>query len=532
MRRDGSFLASTQTSSSKFFSTESISKYDVKKKNVVVALSGGVDSSVVAASLRTSIVACVHMTNWNPHEEEGGAPAPTPASAKTTSLTNAAATSPATSSPSCSGASDYADAQAVARLLQLPLYHVQFQSQYYHEVFEPFLNEIRRGRMPNPDVSCNSRIKFGALKEHVCERFGKDAWLATGHYARLWHRHFDMSPPGCLLPTLREHAVLRQWLDMHPTTSVDNNSETWLLQAADASKDQSYFLAGCQSRHFQQVLFPLGDRFKKDVANDRSFPNGDLSDNDSKTVRQQALELGLPTARKRDSTGICAVGRSSSRNGFRALVRDYLPPSTSPVQFVDVDTQCVVGRSGDNDDGFDHACLYTVGQGARISGASTRYFVTNVSTEENVVHVCAGTHHPSLYADSIEFRMQWVCEGMEALVKLFQADCKQSNRLSLPSLRVTCRIRHLQPLMNARLVRSSNDGRYVLHLDRPTRAVTPGQMAVVYLGLVCLGGGPIERRGSTYLERNEPLPDRLYRSGHNDTSLLPAATVFAVAART
>jgi tRNA U34 2-thiouridine synthase MnmA/TrmU len=152
-----------------------------------------------------------------------------------------------------------------------------------------------------------------------------------------------------------------------------------------------------------------------------------------------------------------------------------------------------------------------------------------VSVESNVVHVCAGTHHPALYADSIEFRMQWVCSAMEELLDLPEAD--QPNGRSLPHLRVTCRIRHLQPLMTAHLVRSSNDGRYVLQLDRPTRAVTPGQMAVVYLGLVCLGGGPIERRGSNYLERNEPLPDRLYRGGHNDTSPLPStATVLAFAA--
>jgi tRNA U34 2-thiouridine synthase MnmA/TrmU len=467
----------------------------------VVALSGGVDSSVVAASVRESIRVCVHMTNWNPHE---GAP---------TTTTTTTTTTTATTSPACSGASDHADAQAVARVLNVPLHHVQFQAEYYHAVFEPFVDEIRRGRMPNPDVRCNSQIKFGALKDYVRDRFGTDSWLATGHYARLWHRHVDdpLSPPDCLVATLSEHAVLRHWLDMRSSRLEDEDNATWLLQAADASKDQSYFLAGCQSRHFQQVLFPLGDSFKKDAsAVEGMTPRNGAG---SRTVRQLALDFGLPTARKRDSTGICAVGRT--RNGFQAFARDYLPPSSSPVIFVDVDTERVVG-SVEND----HASLYTVGQGARISGASTRYFVTSVSAEDNVVHVCAGTHHPALYADSIEFRMQWVCEAMEELMDL-QAD--QSTNPSLPSLRVTCRIRHLQPLMDARLVRSAN-GHYLLHLDRPTRAVAPGQMAVVYLGLVCLGGGPIERRGSTYFERNEPLPDRLYRGGHNDTSLVPLAS--------
>lgn len=487
-----------------FFSTTDTSS--IGTKNVVVALSGGVDSSVVAATGREYIRACVHMTNWNPHE---GAPTTAPAA------TAAADSPPSPLSPACSGASDHADARAVAQALGLPLHHVQFQAEYHHFVFEPFLDEIRRGRMPNPDVHCNSRIKFGVLKEYVWDRLGVDSWLATGHYARLWHRHVDAAPPDCLGPTLRENAGLRQWLEMRSDSRFDcEDSATWLLQAADASKDQSYFLAGCRSRHFRQVLFPLGECFKKDAARRASSLNGDLHHSHSRTVRQLALDWGLPTARKRDSAGICAVGRT--RGGFQALVRDYLPPSASPVLFVDVDSQRVVGRVGD-----DHACLYTVGQGARISGAATRYFVADVSVKENVVHVCSGTHHPALYADSLEIRMQWVCEAMEELMDL--QDDQSTTGGSSPSLRVTCRIRHLQPLMQACLIRSS-DRRYLLHLDQPTRAVTPGQMAVVYLGLVCLGGGPIERRGSTYFERNEPLPERLYRGGHNDTSPLTASS--------
>jgi tRNA U34 2-thiouridine synthase MnmA/TrmU len=122
------------------FSTEAIrirsNEATTKKKNVVVALSGGVDSSVVAASLRESIRACVHMTNWNPHEHqvEGcAAPATTTTTSTPSPAKAAAITTPA---PACSGASDHADAQAVARHLNVPLHHVEFQAQYYQNVFE------------------------------------------------------------------------------------------------------------------------------------------------------------------------------------------------------------------------------------------------------------------------------------------------------------------------------------------------------------------------------------------------------------
>jgi tRNA-specific 2-thiouridylase len=439
------------------------------------------------------------MTNWNVQDGAGNS-----------------------SSSSCTGPSDLADAHAVARALRLPLRHVEFQSEYYHGVFEPFVDGIRNGRMPNPDIGCNQLIKFGALKEHVRAKFGADAWLATGHYARLWNADQD-PPPECLLPTLRRHPVLQDWLTSRQSSADrdlhQGSQSILLLQAADTSKDQSYFLAGCRSEAFERVLFPLGDMFKKTT-----------SAGARPSVRQMALDYGLPTARKRDSTGICALGggsRGGSGSNFRALVGDYLPPEARPLVFVDVDTGRPVARA---DDCRDHACLYTIGQGAKLSGLPARYFVSDVDVAENVVHVCAGTHHPALYSGSLEFEMQWVCEGMEDAIFLQAAETGNStlreSREDLPALRVTCRIRHLQPLMDAWLHRQSTpEGRkWILQLDQPTRAITPGQMAVVYLGVVCLGGGPITRRGVTCHERDEPLPSRVYRLGHNDTSEFRSAS--------
>jgi tRNA-specific 2-thiouridylase len=473
-----------------------------RKRRIVVALSGGVDSSVVAATLRKSVVGCVHMTNWNVQDTAIGG-----------------------SSSACTGTSDLADAQAVARTLRLPLHHVKFQSEYYHDVFEPFVDEIQNGRMPNPDIGCNQRIKFGALKAHVRAKFGPDAWLATGHYARLWDADLDpSSPPECLVLTLRQHPILRKWLE---SRSISESSDArrrsrsiLLLQAADASKDQTYFLAGCHSDAFDQVLFPLGDLLKK-ASETCARPS----------VRQMALDYGLPTAHKPDSTGICAVGGKSRGGGgggggrnisFRTLVGDYLPPATRPLVFVDVDTRRPVGQASH----LDHACLYTIGQGAKLSGLPSRYFVSDVDVTKNVVYVCAGTHHPALYSSSLEFEMQWVCERMEEMMFPYTGKANDStlneSRDDLPRLRVTCRIRHLQPLMDAWLhCQSTPQGRkWALQLDHPTRAVTLGQMAVLYLGVVCLGGGPITRRGISCHECNEPLPREVYRMGHNDTSEL------------
>jgi len=556
---------------------------------VVVAMSGGVDSSVAAALLLKKkrrvrreqqheafrVVAGVHMTNWN--RDDGGDEDDDGSDDRNNSNNEV-----------CRNDRDWKDAEAAARCLGMPpLTRLYFDSEYWHGVFEPFLEDlVCRGRMGNPDVDCNRYVKFGALRRYVADKYGPDCWLATGHYARIWHGrrngnddddNDDIRPPEYLQRTFELNPRLADLLLFSGTeegrqrssrgrrsstttataTSPSGGGDvTVLMAAADATKDQSYFLAGCSStQHLSNVVFPLGDLYKKEtrVAGGQQHQQ-QLSSNvfegattvfgvdGTRTVRQLARDFELPNADKRESMGICFVG--NERGKFRSFVQgqrrqqrfageaeneNTITTWSKPLQFVDVDTGEVVSElpptteEGTTQQSFAYG--YTIGQGARIGGVSQKYFVTDLDVPGNRVFVCAGTHHPALYADVLYFPMKWVVDDRDTL----------ASWNTLRELRVRSRIRHLQPLVDATLVlpgkgttiNSNNDGTglAMLMFDRPVRGVTPGQMAVVYdyTGLVCLGGGPIERRGPTYREMNKPLPaseEGLHPAGHNDRSVV------------
>lgn len=173
----------------------------IRNRNVVLGLSGGVDSAVAAVLLQDSgaRVQALHMTNW---EDDDGY---------------------------CMAAEDLQDARRVCEQLDIPLHHVNFSNEYRDRVFGYFLSEYRAGRTPNPDVLCNREIKFGVFREYA-KRLGGEL-LATGHYAR--------------------------------TATIDG--EPALLKGADLGKDQSYFLHAVSSDAVAETLFPLGNIVKDDV---------------------------------------------------------------------------------------------------------------------------------------------------------------------------------------------------------------------------------------------------------------------------
>ncbi|MBR7159619.1 MAG: tRNA 2-thiouridine(34) synthase MnmA, partial [Clostridia bacterium] len=166
----------------------------------------------------------------------------------------------------CTAEEDYRDAKSVARLLGVPLYTVDFSQEYLDRVFEHFVEEYKRGRTPNPDVLCNREIKFGPFREYAMD-LGAD-YVATGHYAGIKHEG-----------------------DRH-----------YLLRSTDDNKDQTYFLHQCSEEQLSNVLFPLDTISKPEV-------------------REIATKLGLTTATKKDSTGICFIGE---RN-FREFLSSYIP---------------------------------------------------------------------------------------------------------------------------------------------------------------------------------------------------------------
>lgn len=225
------------------------------KKKVVVGMSGGVDSSVSAILLQQQgyEVIGLFMRNWD-------------------SLADGELDGPTTSTGQCPQEADYDDAKAVCDKLGIPLYRKDFVKEYWDYVFTYFLDELKNGRTPNPDIMCNKYIKFDMFAKEA-RKLGAD-YIATGHYARMNNGH--------------------------------------LLRGIDSNKDQTYFLSQVSKEQLENVLFPVGDMEKKDV-------------------RKIAEEYDLITAKKKDSTGICFIGE---RN-FKNFLKNYLPNQPGDVINID-----------------------------------------------------------------------------------------------------------------------------------------------------------------------------------------------------
>jgi tRNA-specific 2-thiouridylase len=439
---------------------------------IAVAMSGGVDSSVVAYLLRqdhpASELLGVHMSNWDFDDDS-------------------------TASNQKCWEQDWKDAQAVAQQLEIPLVHTSFQADYWNSVFEPYVQQIaRHQRTPNPDIECNRYIKFGVLRDFLRSKYQVKT-LATGHYARLWDPTSTSPMSGCLQEVLDQDSSLEHLLSKSVPT---------LLAARDYTKDQSYFLSGVPGQSFQNVLFPLGDYLKTNPSSSSDLPDTSLS------VRQLALEANLPNAHKRDSMGICFVGKRKHAQ----FVQDYLDaPSNGQVgKCINiVDGSLVTTFHPQTQPSFLYA---TIGQGAKISGANQKWFVVD-RPDAWTLHICPGTHHPALYADSFHVdQLNWI-SGMEP---------------PLP-LKAQCRIRHLQPLVDCEirlLTRNHGSGggsTYEIVTAKPLRGIAPGQVCGIYVrDLICLGGGTISQRGPNYMDLQKELPMDLHPAGQNDWSV-PAA---------
>jgi len=380
---------------------------------------------------------------------------------------------------------DATDAQTIADFLNIEMKRVDFQSEYWHGVFEPFLEGFSHGRTLNPDVDCNQIVKFGAMREYAMNQLKAD-YIATGHYARLWHRcgNDDVLRSSSLPPEYVEEAIGKksedEWVWEWGINRKDGeNTPPLLLAGLDETKDQSYFLCGVQGRGFSNVIFPLGDLRKNHAL-----------DNRETTVRQLAESFPSDISKKKESMGICFIGKRK----FADFIAEYLPKEAVPGDFIDVDTGKIVGK-------HKGSAFYTIGQGAKISGASCKWFTARKDGDGRVF-VCNHTHHPSLYSDELYVKdFNWVAGELPRPLR---------ENIEMFAL---CRTWHLQPLIPCSV---SVKGDYIrVKFDRPVRAIAAGQTAALYIGagLVCVGGGQILKRGPSYYEQGKTLPSQLQESG-------------------
>ncbi len=349
----------------------------------------------------------------------------------------------------CPWKDDLTVAKLVAKQLGIPFHFIDLSADYRKKVVDYMFAEYERGRTPNPDVLCNREIKFDVFLK-ACEDLGAD-FVATGHYCR------------------------------KETTTVNGVEVHRLLAGSDPNKDQSYFLCQLSQKQLGRALFPIGHLLKAEV-------------------REIAAKLNLPTADKKDSQGICFVGKvdlpvflqqqlkakkgdivelpkdytPSRASCHSGLDSDWLPQLAQPYTFSPADGKVVGQHNG--------AHFFTVGQrkGLGVGGHVESLFVVATDVESNIVYVGEGHEHAALNRPALFIKKEevhWVRPDLH-----MSAGEERSYLV---------RIRYRQPLQKATLY-CRREGIYVV-FDEPQRGITPGQFAAWYDGEELLGSGVINQ---------------------------------------
>ena len=344
----------------------------------------------------------------------------------------------------CPWIEDSNDALQVAEILEIPFQVIDFTKEYKERIVDYMFLEYKNGRTPNPDILCNREIKFDLFLKKAIE-IGAD-FVATGHYCR------------------KEEVI------------INGNKVQRLLAGKDPKKDQSYFL--CQVNQFQlsKTLFPIGDMQKSEV-------------------RKLAKEIGLNTAEKKDSQGLCFIGKVKLPD----FLQQQLKPKEGNIVEVKVDNE-VYDRDWTSENlleiskPFKHhksigkkvgvhpgAHYFTIGQrkGLGVGGTTLPFFVIDTDVNENIVYVGLGTDHPGLYRKALFVptkEIHWLREDLALNIGEKQD--------------FSVRIRYRQDLCKASL-HLEERGLYIV-FDEMQRGITPGQFAAWYTGDELIGSGVIQ----------------------------------------
>jgi len=396
----------------------------MKKKRVVVGISGGVDSSVAAYLLKQEgyDVIGLFMINW--HDSTG------------------------TLYGDCAWKDDLVFAELVAKKLDIPFHTIDLSEQYRKRVVDYMFLEYERGRTPNPDILCNREIKFELFVE-AAKKYKAD-FVATGHYCR------------------------------KETLKVDDKPVYRLLAGLDPNKEQSYFLCQLSQKQLSLALFPIGGLLKTEV-------------------RKIAGSIGLATANRKDSQGICFVGKVdlpvflqqklSLKEGSiieippdNYIFTDKKYDGTNESLVEIAEPYIYQSQNGLITGKHKGAHFFTIGQrkGLNVGGKEKPLFVVATDVDENIVYVGQGENHPGLFRKALFVRepeIHWIRQDMA----LEPGD----------SERFKVRIRYRQPLQTATIYKLENG--MIILFDKKQRSITPGQFAAWYLDDELVGSGVINK---------------------------------------
>ncbi|MCH1443855.1 MAG: tRNA 2-thiouridine(34) synthase MnmA [Flavobacteriaceae bacterium] len=391
----------------------------MKNNKVVVALSGGVDSSVAAFLLKEQgfEIIGLFMKNW--HDEN------------------------VTISDECPWLEDSNDAMLVAEKLNIPFQTVDLSKEYKDKIIDYMFDEYSKGNTPNPDILCNREIKFDVFMD-IALSLGAD-YVATGHYSKV----------------------------------ISDNNSYQLHSGLDETKDQSYFLCQLNQKHLDKVLFPIGN-LKKSM------------------VREIAKKNNLVTAEKKDSQGLCFVGKVSlpdflqqklkKKTGnvieisSKSKVFNQIYDETNNYKRLSNLSEHIDYKTSDGKIIGEHqgAHFFTIGQrkGLAIGGFNEPLFIIGTNTSTNEIYVGEGKDHPGLLKKVLKVKLSevnWVND--------------QYNYQNSHDLKLTARIRYRQKLQKISLHKHL-EYLYV-EFEELQSAITPGQFVAIYLNTQLIASGVI-----------------------------------------
>ncbi len=371
-----------------------------QNKRVLVALSGGIDSAVSAYLLLKQGYTVEAAFMKNWTSQEG-------------LLKN-----------ECPWLEDRREALRVAGFLNIPLHTLDFEKQYQSTVMKYFFDEYKKGRTPNPDVMCNKEIKFKLLYNWAMKNGFE--YLATGHYARISSK--------------KQVASSKE----RQKQSTPHTTHYMLQRSRDEFKDQTYFIYNIKTEQLPHVMFPIGG-FKKDQ------------------VRKLAKKIGLPNAERKESMGLCFVGK--------IRLKDFLKQKLKGKKGEIMGEKGVIGYH----DGLHN---YTIGQRQGIKvGGSGPYYVVSKDLKNNTLYVTNDPEDNRLFTKEVQLHsVSWISQ---------QISQSASKLLSLQG-----RFRHqgeLVPLTISQI----DKNHYQVIFKKPQKAVASGQSLVLYKGKECVGGGVI-----------------------------------------